>query len=167
MYLYRKLEEEVGVARMSAGCHSELQQVQQKLRAQLQVEQELRESLRRAKEEGGVCREELAKVKGRQGKGESQVVRKLEERVHKLEQQLRESQHNSAAIKQFEEKAEAFLQNPIHSSNERTYVSLEPVHEHAGSAVGEDMKWSGMLENVLGKHFDQLDCSLQNMLSPN
>ena len=74
----------------------------------MQLERELRESLHRAKEEGGVWRAELSKVKAEQYRQESELIHRLEQRVQNLEHQLRENQLNtekshSAAIKQFTE----------------------------------------------------------------
>lgn len=169
---YRELEDQANVARLSTGCQSELQQLQQELREHLQLERELRESLRRAKEEGGVWRAELSKVKAEQYRHESEVINKLEHRVLNLEHQLRENQLNtekshSAVIKQFTEQAEQLVQSPLNLKGQG-YVALEPVHQQASSEVEDGERWSKLLENILGKHFDQLDCSLQNIiLSPN
>lgn len=171
---HRRLEEELGLARMSAGCHGELQQVQQELKAKKQLELELRESLRRAKEEGRAWRDEVTRMKAQLDKEESEVIQKLEERVQKLERQLRESQARitvgiqNTAIQRFEENTEAFLQTPFIREDKEGYVALEPVHGHQtdGSQLEESNKWSQMLEDVLGKHFDQLDCSLTKILSP-
>ena len=139
----------------------------------MQLEQELRESLHRAKVEGGLWRAELSKIKCEEDRQENQVIYKLEQRVQILEHQLRENQlntencSNSAAIKQFTEQAEQLVQSPLNLGGGR-YVALEPVHQQTGLEVEDSEKWSKLLENVLGKHFDQLDCSLQNIIaSPN
>ena len=138
----------------------------------MELEQELRESLHRAKEEGGVWRAELSKVKAERNRQESEVIHKLEQRVQNLEHQLRENQLNtershSAAIKQFTQQAEQLLQGPLHLEGPQGYVALEPVHQQTNSEDDSE-RWSKLLENVLGKHFDQLDCTLQNIIhSPN
>lgn len=161
----------MSVARLSAGCQTELQQVQQELKAQLQLEQELRESLHRAKEEGGIWRENLSKLKSERDRQESELIHVLEQRVQNLERQLRESQLNKegahiTAIKKFNEQTEQLLRTPV-STSEGGYVALEPLHQLASSEVEESERWTKVLEDVLGKHFDQLDCSVQRILSPN
>ena len=169
---YRNLEKQVGVAKMSTTCQSELQKVQKELKAQLEVEQGLREALQRAKDEGCTWKEELTYLKGQQVKQDSEVVRMLEQRVQKLEHQLKEAEHSkgrescSAAIEQFQDLAEAFIQTPVDGGHDG-YIALEPVYKPNSSETEDTEKWAKLLENILGKHFDQLDTSLQNILSPN
>ena len=194
----------MGVASLSASCQSELEQMRGKvttllegerrlkeeLRSQLETEKRLREELNRAKRDGDKWKQQLDKVKVQQGRQESEVVRRLEERVQKLEHQLRESRQTSSeggapqntkneAIGRFEEEAERLIHTPVGPTNSgHGYVALEPVrpHHHGHPAAasregegegGESEQWSQLLESVLEKHFDQLDSSLQRMLSPN
>ena len=162
---------------MSADCESELEEVRGKLLAQLEAEKKLREELSRAKKEGGKWKQQLDKVKVQQGRQESEVVQRLEERVQKLEHQLRESQRISdeggvsqnEAIGQFKQQVEELSGTPIGLTNGSGYVALEPVHHLPTSREreGDTEQWSQLLETVLGKHFDQLDSSLHKMLSPN
>lgn len=187
----------MGVANLSASYQSELEQMKGKvttlrkeLGAHLEVEKGLRDELHRTRREGDKWKQQLDKVKVQQGQEESEVVRRLEERVQKLEHQLRESHRSSGrgetpqstkneAIGRFEAEAERVVDSPVGgASGGCGYVALEPVHPHhhhnhhpaAPSGEGEGgqrEQWSQLLEGVLGKHFDQLDSSLQRMLSPN
>ena len=201
LYYSRDLEEKVGVASLSASCQSELEQtrgrvttllegerrLKEELGIKLEMEKRLREELNRAKRDGDKWKQQLDKVKIQQGRQESEVVQLLEERVQKLEHQLRESQQtssggapqntNNEAIGRFEEEAERLIRTPVGVTNSgHGYVALEPVHPHHHRAAanregegegGDSEQWSQLLESVLGKHFDQLDSSLQKMLSPN
>ena len=195
----------MGVANLSASYQSELEQMKGKvttlrkeLGAHLEVEKGLRDELHRTRREGDNWKQQLDKVKVQQGQEESEVVRRLEERVQKLEHQLRESHRSSGrgetpqttkneAIGRFEAEAERVVHSPVGGASGRVvdspvggagggcgYVALEPVHPHHHPAApsgegegGEREQWSQLLEGVLGKHFDQLDSSLQRMLSPN
>lgn len=184
----------MGVANLSTSCQSELEQMKGKvttlreeLGAHMEVEKGLREELHRTKREGDKWKQQLDKVKVQQGREESEVVQRLEERVQKLEHQLRESHRssgrggtpqnaNNEAIGRFEVEAERVIHSPVGgASGGYGYVALEPVHTHhhhhpaapSGEGGGrESEQWSQLLEGVLGKHLDQLDSSLQKMLSP-
>ena len=172
----------MSVVRSSVSCQSELEQMRgqvttllegerrlkDELRSHLEMETRLNEELSRAKRETDKWKQLLDKVKVQQASQESEVVRRLEDRVQKLEHQLRESQHTSSsegratqceAIGQFEEQTERLIHTPgpvdMTSSGQR--------HTEGGQSE----QWSQLLESVLGKHFDQLDSSLQRMLSPN
>lgn len=187
----------MGVASLSTGSQSELEQLRGKVVTLLEgerrlkeevgthfeMEKRLREELNRAKREGDNWKRQLDKVKVQLGRQESEVVRRLEERVQKLEHQLRESHRSSSgeggppanteneAIGRFEVEAERLIHTPTGGANGGCgYVALEPVlpSQHPAPGEGaESEQWSQLLENVLGKHFDQLDSSLQRMLSPN
>ena len=202
LYCSRDLEEKVGVASLSASRQSELEQMRgrvmsllegerrlkEELGTQLEMEKRLREELNRAKRDGDKWKQQLDKVKVQQGRQEREVVQRLEERVQKLEHQLRESRQTNSeggapqdtkneAIGRFEEEAERLICTPVGVTNScHGYVALEPVHPNHHPAAanregegegGEGEQWSQLLESVLGKHFDQLDSSLQRMLSPN
>ena len=189
----------MSIGSLSASCQNELEQMRGKVMtllegerqlkhevsAHLEVEKRLREELNKAKRDRDNWKQQLDKVKIQHESHESEVVRGLEERVQKLEHQLRESHHSSGegeappntkneAIGRFEEEAERLIHTPVGVTNSgRGYVALEPVHHHQPQPSasrregGDDDRWSQLLESVLGKHFDQLDSSLQRMLSPN
>ena len=175
----------MSVARLSTSCWSELEQmkgkvttllegerrVKEELSTHMEMEKRLKEELSRAKREGDKWKQQLDKVTVHQARQESEVVRRLEERVQKLEHQLRESQRTSSseggatqsgAIGQFEEQAERLIHTPGPVD-----MTSSGCGYAASREVGEGEQWSQLLESVLGKHFDQLDNSLQRMLSPN
>lgn len=154
------------MARTSA---SELHQVQQELSAKKLVEQQLRDSLKEAEEKGAMCKEELRRMKVHAERKESETVHKLEQRLQRLESQLRESEESrqsghGAAIIRFEEQVDRLTQCPPTGDGGGGYVALHPTPSNLD---GSNERWSKLLENMLGKHFDQLDCSLQKILSPN
>ena len=154
----------------SACSQSGLYHLQQELRAKQQLEGELRESLRQAKEEGRVWREELSRVKVQAERKESETVHKLEQRLQRLESQLRESKEDTQgghnpAITRFRDQAELLAHSPVTTEGGRGYVALEPLQVVPPTSQSDE-KWSKLLESVLGKHFDQLDSSLQKILSP-
>ncbi len=185
----------MGVASLSASYQSELEQMRGKvatlreeLGAHSEMEKGLREELNRTRREGDKWKQQLDKVKVQHGRQESEVVRRLEDRVQKLEQQLRESHRSNGrkgtpqntkndAIGRFEVEAERVIHTPPAAAGGGGtnvgcgYVALEPVHTHhhhpSEREGGESEQWSQLLEGVLGKHFDQLDSSLQRMISPN
>ena len=190
----RDLERKVDLTRVSAGGQSELANMQEKvtrlmeaerrlneeLRAHSDMEKRLTEELTRTKKERDKWKRQLDEVKVRQNIRESEVVQRLEERVHKLERQLREGQHRSTeggaprneAIGQFEREAERLIHGApvgVTHSSAAGYVSLEPLPAHPAGREGgvKREQWSQLLENVLGKHFDQLDSSLEKILTPN
>jgi hypothetical protein len=157
--------------------------LREELSTHSEMEKGLREELNRTRREGDKWKQQLDKVKVQHGRQESEVVRRLEERVQKLEQQLRESLRNSGrggtlqntrneAIGRFEAETERVIDTPAAGGTNVGcgYVALEPVHTHhhhpSEREGGESEQWSQLLEGVLGKHFDQLDSSLQRMLSP-
>ena len=166
LFRYSQLEEKLGVARTSA---SELHQVQQELSAKKLVEQQLRDSLKQAEEKGAMCKEELRRMKVHAERKESETVHKLEQRLQRLESQLRESEESrqsghGAAIIRFEEQVDRLTQCPPTGDGGGGYVALHPTPSNLD---GSNERWSKLLENMLGKHFDQLDCSLQKILSSN
>ena len=139
----------MGVANLSASYQSELKQMKGKvttlrkeLGAHLEVEKGLRDELHRTRREGDKWKQQLDKVKVQQGQEESEVVWRLEERVQKLEHQLRESHRSSGwgethqstknkAIGRFEVEAERVVHSPVGgASGGCGYVALEPVHHH-------------------------------------
>ena len=137
---------------------AEMNQLREAVGHHTQEEARLRSELKRVQQER---QEQLLKF------GENRMIAELEDRVERLEKQLREAHnsqstvhddippitehhHKETAIGQFVDQVERLACN-------REYVALSPV---------SDTGLSQALEGILDKHFNQLDTSLQGILSP-